>query len=147
LRFDSLLSSLKSTQLSYLPFFNNYYDYDFRNLQAYELLEDLVWENNYSAYTHFDYLAIANNNNKASELDLRSSMREPYFYNENLDGNLKAKPLLSSTLKDLSLTGDYYTNSINSDDLINPTNLTSESDFNLVPLMSSLFTIDDSYEN
>jgi hypothetical protein len=24
-----------------IPFFTNYYDYDFRNIQAYELLEDL----------------------------------------------------------------------------------------------------------
>jgi hypothetical protein len=52
LRFKSILESLKLNELNYLPYFNNYYDYDFRTFQAYELLEDLIWENNYSTYSH-----------------------------------------------------------------------------------------------
>jgi hypothetical protein len=74
-------------------------------------------------------------------------MREPYFLTDNLSLKLKGKPLLVGASKDLSLTGHYYTNSISSDDLLNPTNLTSESDFSLVPLMTTLFNVDDSYEN
>jgi hypothetical protein len=74
-------------------------------------------------------------------------MREPYFFDNNLDEVLKTKPLSTPALKDLSLTGNYYTNSVNSDDLFNSTYLTSELDFNLVPLMSTLFTAEDSYEN
>jgi hypothetical protein len=74
-------------------------------------------------------------------------MREPYFLSDNLSLKLKSKPLSVGTNKDLSLTGHYYTNSITSDDLLNPTTLTSESDFNLVPLMTTLFNLDDSYEN
>ena len=147
LRFNSITESLKLNQLSYLPYFNNYYDYDFRNLQAYELLEDLVWENNYSAYSHYDYLNIATNATKTQDADLRTSMREPYFLNDNLELKLKKKPLSVGALKDLSLTGHYYTTTVTADDLLNPTNLTSESDFSLVPLMTTLFNIDDSYEN
>jgi hypothetical protein len=74
-------------------------------------------------------------------------MREPFFLTDNLNLKLKSKPLTVSTAKDLSLTGNFYTNSITADDLLNPTNLTTESDFNLTPLMTSLFTLDDSYEN
>jgi|TARA_B110000977_G_C10702057_1_gene347769 hypothetical protein len=74
-------------------------------------------------------------------------MREPYFLTDNLSLKLKTKPLLVGTAKDLSLTGHYYTSTVSADDLLNPTNLTSESDFNLVPLMSTLFNVDDSYEN
>ena len=74
-------------------------------------------------------------------------MREPYYFSDNLDLKLKTKPLTTQALKDLSLTGNYYTNTINADDLLNPTYLTSETDFNLVPFMNTLFTSDDSYEN
>jgi len=74
-------------------------------------------------------------------------MREPYFLNDNLSLKLKSKPLLAGASKDLSLTGNYYTNTVTADDLLNPTNLTSESDFSLVPLMTTLFNMDDSYEN
>jgi hypothetical protein len=74
-------------------------------------------------------------------------MREPYFLNDNLSLKLKSKPLLSGASKDLSLTGNYYTTTVTADDLLNPTNLTSESDFSLVPLMTTLFNMDDSYEN
>jgi hypothetical protein len=74
-------------------------------------------------------------------------MREPYFLTDNLALKLKTKPLTTGASKDLSLTGYYYTNGISSDDLLNPTTLTSESDFSLVPLMTTLFNLDDSYEN
>jgi hypothetical protein len=74
-------------------------------------------------------------------------MREPYFLNDNLSLKLKSKPLMSGASKDLSLTGNYYTTTVTADDLLNPTNLTTESDFSLVPLMTTLFNMDDSYEN
>jgi hypothetical protein len=138
---------LNLNQVTYLPFFNNYYDYDFRNLQAYELLEDLVWENNYSTYTHFDYLNTANNAVKNQNLDLRTSMREPHFFNDNLALKDKTKSLTSGLLKDISLTGNFYTNTIQADDYINSTLSFSENDFNLNSLVPTLFLIDDSYEN
>jgi len=74
-------------------------------------------------------------------------MREPHFLTDNLELKLKKKPLLVGASKDLSLTGHYYTTTVTADDLLNPTNLTSESDLSLVPLMTTLFNIDDSYEN
>jgi hypothetical protein len=74
-------------------------------------------------------------------------MREPYFLNDNLSLKLKSKPLMSGASKDLSLTGNYYTTTVTADDLLNPTNLTTESDFSLVPLMTTLFNMDESYEN
>jgi hypothetical protein len=73
-------------------------------------------------------------------------MREPYYLTENLDLKLKTKPLTVGALKDLSLIGSYYSNSISADDLSNPTYLVNESDFSFVPLMTMLFTADESYE-
>jgi len=66
---------------------------------------------------------------------------------DNLNLKLKSKPLSENLLKDLSLTGNFYTNTVIADDLLNSTILTNESDLNLVPLATTLFTLDDSYEN
>jgi hypothetical protein len=41
LRFNSILNLEGMKGISFLPTFTDYYDYDFRNIQAYELLEDL----------------------------------------------------------------------------------------------------------
>jgi hypothetical protein len=43
--------------------------------------------------------------------------------------------------------GSFYTNSVLSDDLLNQPSLTLETDFSLLPLSTSLFSIDESYEN
>lgn len=42
----------------YLPFFSFYYDYDFRNWQAFELLEDAFWESSFSVYLNDEYASI-----------------------------------------------------------------------------------------
>ena len=39
--------------------FSFYYDYDFRNWQALELLEDSFWESIYSIYTHDEYMNLS----------------------------------------------------------------------------------------
>ena len=52
----------------YMPIFTNYYDYDFRNAQAMELLEDLFWESSYSSYNFSDYMVLSQNFLKAQPL-------------------------------------------------------------------------------
>lgn len=44
--------------------FATYSDYDFRNDQAIELLEDAFWETSYSGYNHYDYMMISQNTKK-----------------------------------------------------------------------------------
>jgi|TARA_B100000780_G_C21113969_1_gene450457 hypothetical protein len=51
------------------------------------------------------------------------------------------------TLKDLSLTGNYYTNSIYFDDLTTPSTLLLTNDYSYVPLTTNLFANDESYES
>lgn len=55
-KFLSLNSLFNSASFFYLPAFVLYYDYDFRNWQASELLEDSIWETIYPMYSHFEYL-------------------------------------------------------------------------------------------
>lgn len=53
----------------YLPFFSFYYDYDFRNWQAFELLEDAFWESSFSVYLHDEYSSICSYINSFDEID------------------------------------------------------------------------------
>jgi hypothetical protein len=55
--------------------------------------------------------------------------------------------LLKPTLKDLSLTGNYYTNSIYFDDLTIPSSLVATNDYSYLPLTTNLFSNDESYES
>jgi hypothetical protein len=73
-------------------------------------------------------------------------MREPFFFNENMDLPIELKPLTQSALKDISLTGDYYANSISLDDLAQPSSLVLKENFSLIPLTTNLFSADESYE-
>jgi len=42
LRVANVLNSLRLEEMSYLPLFVNYYDYDFRNASAIRLFEDIL---------------------------------------------------------------------------------------------------------
>lgn len=58
LRFTNLNQIERTLKNFYLPLFSFYYDYDFRNWQAYELLEDALWEVTYPLYSHLEYLDV-----------------------------------------------------------------------------------------
>lgn len=139
-------SSLKS-DLSYIPLFTNFYDYDFRNAQALELLEDSFWETSYSAYSHYDYLAITDNFKKTIPLGAKASKRESFFYDNNIEFKSTTKPLTEGFNKDLSIVGGYYANNIQMDDLISPANLMNTKDFSIFPLVGSGTYLDETYLN
>jgi hypothetical protein len=42
---------------SYIPLTLDYSEYDFRNSQALESLEDALWESNHSAFSQEDYVS------------------------------------------------------------------------------------------
>ena len=149
LRYNSVLKTNLVSNLKYLPSFTGYYDYDFRNVQAYELLEDLFWETTNASYNHSDYLTIADNVNKPQTISLLNKTRKPFFFDSNtqIQSTDKVNPLTQPTLKDLSLTGNYYTNSIYFDDLTTPSTLLLTNDYSYVPLTTNLFANDESYES
>ena len=70
------LSSIKSNHA--LPDFTNFYDYDFRNLQAYELLEDSFWESTDASYNHLEYLGIREGLANPISLTAAHLLREPH---------------------------------------------------------------------
>ena len=127
----------------YMPMFSFYYDYDFRNWQALELLEDAFWESIYSIYTHDEYLNLAKDFADFEYFDKFSN-----FYNKfNRDHNFKDKILTKPFFKDTTSTGNFYVNSLYLDDFILPVNLVNTKNFSTLPLFSVLNEMDESYEN
>lgn len=59
--YSLILQNANKTGQFYLPHVLDYSEYDFRNNQAQEALEDAFWESNYSAFSHEDYILIKKN--------------------------------------------------------------------------------------
>jgi heme/copper-type cytochrome/quinol oxidase subunit 2 len=129
--------------LFYMPMFSFYYDYDFRNWQALELLEDAFWESIYSIYTHDEYLTLAKDFSDFEYFDKFSN-----FYNKfNRNFNYKDKILTKPFFKDTNSAGNFYVSSLYLDDFISPINLINTKNFSTFPLFSILNEMDESYES
>ena len=147
LRLSNAIKSSLNNDTFFLPFFTNYADYDFRNAQSIEMLEELFWESSYSSYNHNDYLTISDNVNKNQTISKKIKSHEIDFFSNNLNHNFDVKPLSNLLHKDLSLVGNFYANTITFDDYISPASLLSTRDFSLFPLYSNATSFDDSYIN
>lgn len=146
LRIDSVVEAFE-TDSSYLPNFTNYYDYDFRNAQAIELLEESFWENSYSSYNHLDYLNITEALKKAPYQHPSITRLESHYYEENTEELETSEDLLTPAISDLSLMGQFYANSIQADDSFSSASLLNSKDFSVFPLIGNGTGIDDSYLN
>lgn len=129
----------------YLPLFTNYADYDFRNDQAIDMLEELFWETSYSSYNFYDYMNISKDQLINQSVSPKDYGLEKQFKVLNTGIDLASRPLTSKALKDTSLTGSYYGNSIQMEDYsFNPSNLATYN-FALYPLHNDFSEIDDSF--
>lgn len=147
LRIESVLKETLNNDYSYIPAFTNYYDYDFRNAQSLELLEESFWETSYSSYNHLDYLNISEAVKKTPYTNASSKRLPSYYYEENTEELTNNESLTTPAIKDISLTGKFYSNSIQMDDYINQAQLVNTQDFSLYPLISTSLLIDDTYIN
>jgi hypothetical protein len=60
-RFNSLYNTSGFVSKFYLPTPTEYAEYDFKNIQALELLEDSFWESTFSSFSQDEYLNILQN--------------------------------------------------------------------------------------
>jgi|TARA_B110000046_G_scaffold186051_1_gene231944 hypothetical protein len=99
----------------------DYNDYDFRNAQAADLFEEVLWESTYSAYDHQEYVSSAQNANSQGYAPKMTQQPIVYFYPSNFKLNMDVELSLKPFFKDLSSVGLAYSNSVYFDDLaINP---------------------------
>ena len=59
--YSLILENMYKYNQFYLPQVLDYSEYDFRNNQAQEALEDAIWESSYSAFSHEDYVSVKKN--------------------------------------------------------------------------------------
>jgi len=143
LRFSTLLEDAEKKSLSSFPKFSTFYDYDFRNLQAYELLEDLFWELNDSSYNHLDYLTIKNNASSKGVVDGKLVLREPFFKSEN---NQFVQKNTTSSKQAKVINLPHYSTVTSFDDFSTlPLNLNTNN-VSLTLLSNNLLNMEDSYE-
>lgn len=140
----------------YLPLFTNYYDYDFRSAQAIELLEDAYWESSQSSYNLYDYLNITRDvvkqplNTKTDIMNTQNYLNTNICFDNNITNLINTNHLnwcnlLTNKLvyKDVSLAGQFYTNTIDTDDFIPQAQLTSTKNFVIFPTIETLATQDE----
>ncbi len=89
--------------------------------------------------------------NRNQSADHNSSTKdfklEKQFYSSTLGLEVDSCPLTSKVLKDLSLSGSYYGNSIQMEDyLLKPSQVATQN-FALLPLQADLNEIDESFTN
>lgn len=130
------------SNLHYFPLFTLYYDYDFRNWQSIELLEDSFWESSYSLYSHDEYLNICNDFYEYPSLNKVSS-----FFNKS-NKLIKNSPKTSE--KPLFLnntnTGYFYSNAFYVDDIVTNPGLLTLKDFSIFQIYNINSCIEDSYD-
>ena len=121
LRVYASLDSAKVHSFFYMQEPTDYNDYDFRNAQAADLFEEVLWESTYSAYDHQEYVSSAQNANSQGYAPKMTQQPIVYFYPSNFKLNMDVELSLKPFFKDLSSVGLAYSNSVYFDDLaINP---------------------------
>ena len=141
-RIYNIVNVNKTNSSFYLPIFNFYYDYDFRNWQSLEMLEDSFWESNYSIYNHDEYVSLKSDFCKNENFDNLSKIF-------NIDNRLFNfdKNLLNISFFKSNLISNNYTNYIYSDDfVVNPNNLLKKNFF-IFPTNSLFYFSEENFEN
>ena len=128
----------------YLPTFTAYSDYDFRNDQAIDMLEELVWENSYSGYNFYDYLTLSQESSTVAPTSQKDVGLEKSFLTSNLGSDITKRPLIEAFNKDTSILGEYYSGGVQMEDYVQNPNLIPTRDFSLYPLQAEMSDLDDS---
>ena len=127
--------------------FSAYSDYDFRNDQAVDMLEELFWENSYSSFNFFDYVTTGKDIAVGQQNSLKDIGLGNHFYSSVLGSEIGSKNVFTPTIKDISVTGEFYSNSIQLDDYTQAPSLVTPSNLALLPIYSELGDIEESFVN
>ena len=111
------------------------------------MLEELFWESNSSGYNFYDYMTISKDINSNQQVGAKDFGLDKPFYSSTLGAEMDLRPLSVSTVKDLSLVGDYYSNSIQLEDSALRPLSTSANLMSLMPITNEAVDLDDSFLN
>jgi heme/copper-type cytochrome/quinol oxidase subunit 2 len=142
-RYTNLEDISNTLNRSYLPTFYEYAEYDFRNWQALELLEDAFWESTYSAFSHDDYLNILQDANDHSFFKKQEELFNTTDRHKKFKNSTLSKPLF----RDLNIKTNLNSLPIFSEDAVSNTNLLSLKNFHNFSTENSVDALEDSYES
>jgi hypothetical protein len=131
----------------FLPSFSNYVDYDFRNDQALDMLEELFWEHSFSGYNFYDYVTISESSNANQSTTPKELSLGAHSASSTLGLESTATLLALNTTKDLSSIGNSYGNSVQMEGYSTNSTTTTTSDFMFLPLYSEMDELEDSFSN
>ena len=143
--YKHILSNINNTRTFYMPSILEYSEYDFKNWQALESLEDSLWESSHSSFAQEDYTNIKTSTMLSSYYD---KMQTLYNMNsrtqEGSKFKFKAKISYKSLLSKLSNT---YSLPLYSEDVFTNPSKVNLSNFNYFNNDASLESLEDNYEN
>jgi heme/copper-type cytochrome/quinol oxidase subunit 2 len=137
-RILSLYNFNHQLEFFYFPFFSFYYDYDFRNWQSTELIEDSFWDSSFSQTTFDDYI------------DIKNYFYENQYFNKYQKIYLNGNRLFRNKFEIFEFSfkfNNLYANTLYNDDCISPINLISLNNLQIFPFLTYVSLIDDSYES
>ena len=141
---SALNANLDRTNFT-LPTFPNYVDYDFRNDQALDMLEELFWEQSFSGYNFYDYITLNKESKLSTTLTPKDVTLRECLTGSNLGTDAITATLSTNTLKDLSSMGRSYGVGIQMEEYsLNP-RTTSTMGFSMLPFYSELGEVDESF--
>jgi heme/copper-type cytochrome/quinol oxidase subunit 2 len=142
-RISNMVSSDNFNSNFYLPHITEYAEYDFRNWQALELLEDAFWESTFSSFAQDEYLNILQSNNEHSYFKKQEelfNLGTRHYKFKNLSAY---KPLSKSIFYDSSISSSLP---IFTEDAVLPTNLTALNNFSSIQLEPTIDAIEESFD-
>ena len=140
----ALNANLRRTHFS-LPTFPNYVDYDFRNDQALDMLEELFWEQSFSGYNFYDYISINKEIKNGQSVTPKDVSLKSCLLGSNSETELSDLSPMANTLKDLSSIGHAYGVTLQMEEYsLNPTTTTT-SNFVLFPFYAELNEMDETF--
>lgn len=146
-RFSNLPTVREFSSQLYLPAITEYPEYDFKNWEALELLEDAFWESTFSSFSQDEYLNILQSNTEYEIFKKQEELFNVSTRSKKFKNATHYKPfnkMLSSILIDNSVANSLP---IYSEDAIMPTNLLARNNFSIVPLEPSVDIMDESLDS
>jgi hypothetical protein len=142
LRLTPIKHFTSMTDTLYTAPFIGYSEYDFRNDQSIDMLEDVYWETSLPTYTYYDYLNLNKTFKSAGTGDQKVLTLENFFYNTFLQNRVNTtKPFNKVSSTELR----FYMNPIHFDDSVTSTAHMQQSELSQFPLINDLSDNEETY--
>lgn len=142
LRLTPVQNFTSVTDTLYAAPFVGYSEYDFRNDQSIDMLEDVYWETSLPTYTYYDYLNLNKTFKSVAADDQKTLTLENFFFNNflpNRSNSTKSfNKMPSSSLR-------FYMNPVHFDDSVTSISHMQQSELSQFPLINDLSENDETY--